>query len=1423
MYLAYGFFPLTLSSLSIDEFFLGGIAKPLSMCEVWHTAKDRLAVVLEEFQQHLSPEQEAQLKSITAHDHTPDATDVLQLTDEINKKNSTRKSRVLADRVQEFLNSVQQYCNMIDTCTGLNQTAALAWSCVKLAILITSNFAEYFEKLSKSIAQISVYCPRISEYEKIFGGSARLQHALSDFYAIIVLFCSKALLVVQEKGIKRFAKSLWKTFKADFGELEENISAAREEVSEEIKLASEQAEHEFRQFQMIETRENQVFRLLQSTEAEENQRFRSQQISFQEQTRDRRVQKIVMEEERHRIRLLQKVQNYDYNRSLRNAQRSRCEGTCLWLFQRAEFKEWIGQKSDSLACYGIRKFILFLLFPRSLLTNQSLKQAGCGKTVLMGSVHDFLKRKFSSNKDTTIVYYFFDYSTKASLAVSTFLRSILHQILTVKKLSAVQVRLESLFSGDIEQWEVDPVEVATLFSDFCSAYKRVFLLLDGLDEIDPRDGRVIRNFLKKFEGIASVKVFITTHPEVDMSTVFRRCRTFKIEAHDVEPDIATFVESQIEQRSQEELSGCSPTLLELIQQALISGAQGMFLWVDLQIREICTAAEEDGTLDGIPKLLLSLPRTIEEIYSFALKRLISGGDKLEQARNVFQWIAFARRPLTMGEIEEAINITIDQKSWKSPEIKLTLSRLCKICGNLVDVDESKGTISLAHHTVLDFLLCSSEIASIADFRITDLEAQCYLAEICITYLRFVDFRTSLVRTPDARNLENLSRPINLLMTTTPQSSWLSAAFQSVGNRHGERKVPFDLVDRMRKEISVHQPARINPSFQLLEYCRTYWHDHSRHLPLDNQKLNSFKAIMLEQNLPFDYKPWDSLSDLESLPHWKMFSWAVRQAHALVLQTWKDIVTENEAVNYWRVLWSRDGAVLFSYACSSGNVEQISIILQACKRDRSIMRPSEAELCRGMVDAARLGHIDTIELLLQEKADVNTAPARDCGRTALQAAAESGHLAVVERLLQEKADVNAAPAEVDGKTALQAAAEGGHLAVVERLLQEKSDVNAAPAETEGRTALQAAAGGGHLAVVERLLQEKSDVNAAPAETEGRTALQAAAEGGHLAVVERLLQEKSDVNAAPAETEGRTALQAAAEGGHLAVVELLLQEKADVNAAPASFWGRTALQAAAEGGHLAVVERLLQEKSDVNAAPAKTEGRTALQAAAEGGHLAVVELLLQEKADVNAAPASFWRRTALQAAAEGGHLAVVERLLQEKSDVNVAPASFRGRTALQVAAEGGHLAVVERLLQEKADVNAAPASFRGRTALQAAANGGHLAVVERLLQEKADVNAAPAMTDGRTALQAAAEGGHLAVVERLLQEKANVNAAPATTKGRTALQEAAEGGHLAVVERLLQEKADVNAAPIVYGGRTALQAAESGRHLAVVERLRAAGAM
>ena len=75
-------------------------------------------------------------------------------------------------------------------------------SLLKYDVQAALNFANYFEKLSQRFAQLSTYCPRLSAYEKLFKESIRLQSSLSDFYAVVVKFCTKALDVIQEKGAK---------------------------------------------------------------------------------------------------------------------------------------------------------------------------------------------------------------------------------------------------------------------------------------------------------------------------------------------------------------------------------------------------------------------------------------------------------------------------------------------------------------------------------------------------------------------------------------------------------------------------------------------------------------------------------------------------------------------------------------------------------------------------------------------------------------------------------------------------------------------------------------------------------------------------------------------------------------------------------------------------------------------------------------------------------------------------------------------------------------------------------------------------------------------------------------------------------------------------------------------------------------------
>ena len=96
--------------------------------------------------------------------------------------------------------------------------------------------------------------------------------------------------------MKRFIKSLWKDFKSDFEQLEENISAAKDEVDEEIKLASEQKMQLIHEQLQIESEQAQIQRSQQLTEIKESRSFRSQQTLALAETKELRVQKIIKEE-----------------------------------------------------------------------------------------------------------------------------------------------------------------------------------------------------------------------------------------------------------------------------------------------------------------------------------------------------------------------------------------------------------------------------------------------------------------------------------------------------------------------------------------------------------------------------------------------------------------------------------------------------------------------------------------------------------------------------------------------------------------------------------------------------------------------------------------------------------------------------------------------------------------------------------------------------------------------------------------------------------------------------------------------------------------------------------------------------------------------------------------------------------------------
>ncbi|CRG88382.1 Protein TANC1 [Talaromyces islandicus] len=294
----------------------------------------------------------------------------------------------------------------------------------------------------------------------------------------------------------------------------------------------------------------------------------------------------------------------------------------------------------------------------------------------------------------------------------------------------------------------------------------------------------------------------------------------------------------------------------------------------------------------------------------------------------------------------------------------------------------------------------------------------------------------------------------------------------------------------------------------------------------------------------------------------------------------------------------------------------------------------------------------IKWLIKAMTDLNATPARDQGRSKIQAAAEGGHFDMVKRTLEAVADVNAGPAENGGRPALQAAAEGGCFDILKKLLGAGADINAVARQTGNRE-------------FEPDFQENA----------GRKLLSCAAEKGHNTIMYVLLEKGANTDFQ--DESDRTPLSYAAEKGHNKMMKVLLEKGANVDFQDKS--GRTPLSYTAEKGQYAIMKVLLEV--GVNVDFQDKNDRTPLSYAAENGHNNIIKTLLEKGANVNFQNNS--GRTPLSYAAEKGHEITVKVLLEKGANVDFQ--DHNGRTPLSYAAGRGYYYMVEMLLKKGANSN------------------------------------------------------------------------------------------------------------------------------------------
>ncbi len=612
---------------------------------------------------------------------------------------------------------------------------------------------------------------------------------------------------------------------------------------------------------------------------------------------------------------------------------------------------------------------------------------------------------------------------------------------------------------------------------------------------------------------------------------------------------------------------------------------GRFLWVYLQLEELCEAPSE-----FIGEVLRDLPEGLAETYRRILLKLQKSAWKSKIAAKAFRWIACAQRPLQVDELKEAIEYENSDKSWRNTA-SMDDEQLIRSFGALVCVDMDDQTVRFVHHTVLQFLFSTEEISPM--FHFSQAQAHCFVGEMCVVYLSFSDFETSLIHRPPERKVQDAAIFQAGAMSTIPRVLGVGRSLFRIAYRFygGQQATIGPAVDHERLLNTRPKPMRpIKPvssmlarKYRLLDYVVTYWDYHTKWLEEKNMATwKSFRNLALNKSLPFEFRKWGL----------------------------------NEHYG--------------SYGCT------------ACEPGSSDGASQELPFTTLIHYAAHIGHVPLLRLFGDEvRVGLEAYLVHEPSRLLL-VACFNDQVDVVEHLLQNYAEY------VDGNSfreALHAAASGGHESTLCTLLPYASAFGA-----DLSAALPNAIHHGKVSCAERLITAGARFDFSI--SEHRAALHAAIKGDFDSTIAMLIH-RDQLSVEYALSDVDVYYKALAANRSLTLtLKAILETGAAID--DIDYFRKTALHYAAQMGDGKTIRLLLEHNPDVNAKTnrylePKLHEITALHLAAKHGHTDAVQILCEHGARVDA------RRelgdTSLHLAAEFGHPDTIRKLHEHGAYLNI----------------------------------------------------------------------------------------------------------------------------------------------------------------------------
>ncbi|OCK95793.1 uncharacterized protein K441DRAFT_555462, partial [Cenococcum geophilum 1.58] len=374
--------------------------------------------------------------------------------------------------------------------------------------------------------------------------------------------------------------------------------------------------------------------------------------------------------------------------------RAALSNTCEWLFENAQFQEWsLGRNSE------VSHGMLWLK-----------GKPGAGKSTLVkAALHRIGQRRV---RDFILTGFFFN-ARGAELERTPLglFRSFLHQILEQDEL------LLEWFCGIYKakcdshrtKWEWTEEELETLLKEALATkgMKPVWMFIDALDECDEAKARDLVFYFREltdtaYEAGRNLRVCLSSrhYPTITVE----RCPEIVVEDanHD---DISRYVHSKLQ--SQQFAHG---PLISALQNAIVSKASGIFLWVVLVVGIVLRLLDEGKTTREIEAILQMVPQDLDLLFSSLLK----GVNDNERAKSLalVRWVLLARCQLSINDAYLAIMFSSETPytsfgSWPQlREIQVHPQQIMRLIRNLSKglIEVSSKGVQFIHESVREFFI-----------------------------------------------------------------------------------------------------------------------------------------------------------------------------------------------------------------------------------------------------------------------------------------------------------------------------------------------------------------------------------------------------------------------------------------------------------------------------------------------------------------------------------------------------------------------------------------------------------------------------------------------------------------------------------------------------------------------------------------------